>query len=83
MLCILYLLKIIEQLVDDYIHALRMENLIDFRKVTNETFLVDILKFKNDKARTALVKNKIRQIIQEKKNENPVYYEKIRERLKS
>lgn len=31
--------------------------------------------------RTALVKNKIRQIIEEKKNENPVYYEKIKERL--
>ncbi len=71
----------VQKLVDDYIHALRMENLIDFRKVTNETFLVDILKFKTDKARTALVKNKIRQIIEEKKNENPVYYEKIRERL--
>ncbi|MGB9169464.1 MAG: HsdR family type I site-specific deoxyribonuclease, partial [Nitrososphaeraceae archaeon] len=71
----------VQKLVDDYIHALRMENLIDFRKVTNETFLVDIMKFKTDKARTALVKNKIRQIIQEKKAENPVFYEKIRERL--
>jgi type I restriction enzyme R subunit len=58
-----------------------MENLIDFRKVTNETFLVDILKFKTDNARTALVKSKIRQIIEEKNNENPVYYEKISERL--
>jgi len=71
----------VQQLVDDYIHALRMENLIDFRKVTNETFLVDIMKFKGDRARTALVKNKIRQIIEEKKSENPVYYEKIRDRL--
>ena len=71
----------VQQLVDDYIYALRMENLIDFRKVTNETFLVDILKFKSEKARTALVKNKIRQIIEEKKNENPIYYEKIKERL--
>ena len=71
----------VQQLVNDYIYALRMENLIDFRKVTNETFLVDILKFKSEKARTALVKNKIRQIIEEKKNENPIYYEKIKERL--
>ncbi|MDR4512716.1 MAG: type I restriction endonuclease subunit R [Nitrososphaeraceae archaeon] len=71
----------VQQLIDDYIDTLRMQNLIDYRKVTNETFLVDILRFKNDKARTALVKNKIRQIIQEKKNENPVYYDKIRERL--
>lgn len=60
----------LQQLVDDYIHLLRMEKLLDFRKVTNETFLVDILKFQNDKAGTALVKNKIRQIIQEKKNGN-------------
>jgi type I restriction enzyme R subunit len=71
----------VQKLVDDYVHALRMENLIDLRKVTNETFLVDIMKFKTDKARTALVKNKIRQIIQEKEAENPVFYEKIRERL--
>lgn len=71
----------VQQLVDEHIQALRMENLIDFRKVTNETFLVDIMGFKNDRARTALVKNKIMQVIDKKKSENPVYYEKIRGRL--
>jgi hypothetical protein len=45
----------VQQLVDDYIYALRMENLIDFRKVINETFLVDILKFKSEKTRFTIM----------------------------
>ena len=38
-------------------------------------------KFKTERARTALVKIKARQIIKEFAPTNPVYYEKLRERL--
>src|SRR5207249_3522210 len=38
-------------------------------------------KFKSERARTALIKNKARQIISELSPTNPAYYEKLRERL--
>ena len=38
-------------------------------------------KIKNERARTALIKNKARQIIKEFAPTNPAYYEKLRERL--
>ena len=38
-------------------------------------------KFKSERARTALIKNKARQIIKEFAPTNPAYYEKLRERL--
>jgi hypothetical protein len=38
--------------------------------------------FKNERARTALVKNKAKQAIRELAPNNPVYYEKLRGRLK-
>jgi type I restriction enzyme R subunit len=50
------------------------------REVTYDNFLGHAAKFK-DRARTALVKNKARQIIKEFAPTNPVYYEKLRERL--
>ena len=37
--------------------------------------------FKSERARTALIKNKARQIIREFAPNNPAYYEKLRERL--
>jgi type I restriction enzyme R subunit len=49
--------------------------------VTDENFLVDILKFKSDRARTALVKNRAKLVIKELASHNPVYYERLRERL--
>ena len=51
------------------------------REVTYDNFLGYAAKFKSDRARTALVKNKARQIIKELAPTNPVYYEKLRERL--
>jgi len=39
-------------------------------------------KFKSERARTALVKNKAKQVIRELAPNNPVYYEKLRQRLK-
>ena len=44
-------------------------------------FLVMLPKFKSERARTALIKNKARQIISELSPTNPAYYEKLRERL--
>jgi type I restriction enzyme R subunit len=54
---------------------------MDQREVTYKKFLDYAAKFKTERARTALVKNKARQIIKELAPTNPVYYEKLRERL--
>ena len=74
----------VQQLINDIIRASKISTLIEQREVTDETFLSDVLKeTKNKKARTALVKNKARQIIEEKAHLNPVYYEKMKERLEA
>jgi hypothetical protein len=39
-------------------------------------------KSKSERARTALLKNNAKQVIRELAPNNPVYYEKLRERLK-
>jgi len=52
------------------------------KEITYENFLgYAVKKFKSDKARTALVKNKARQIIREHAPYNPAYYQKLREWL--
>jgi DNA gyrase/topoisomerase IV subunit B len=55
---------------------------MDIREVTDETFLSDIAKITNNnkKAQTVLIRNKAAQIISIKSH-NPVYYEKMKERL--
>lgn len=73
--------KKVQQLIDDYVRTLKIEDLMDLREVTYDNFLSYASKFKSDRARTALVKNKARQIIRELAPTNPVYYEKLRERL--
>jgi type I restriction enzyme, R subunit len=74
----------VQQMINDIIRASKISTLIEQRPVTDETFLSDVLKeTKNRKARTALVKNKVRQIIEEKAHLNPVYYEKMKERLEA
>jgi type I restriction enzyme, R subunit len=50
-------------------------------RVTYNNFLGYAAKIKNERARTALIKNKARQIIKEFAPTNPAYYEKLRERL--
>ncbi|MGB8936031.1 MAG: hypothetical protein WCC17_13090 [Candidatus Nitrosopolaris sp.] len=56
--------------------------LIEERDVTYENFLSYITtKFKSERARTALIKNKARQIIRECAPNNPAHYEILRERL--
>jgi hypothetical protein len=56
---------------------------MDIREVTDETFLSDIAKITNNnkKAQTVLIRNKAAQIISIKSHQNPVYYEKMKERL--
>ena len=58
--------------------------LLEERNITYENFLGYVSpKFKSDRARTALIKNKARQIIREFAPNNPAYYEKLRERLEN
>ncbi len=73
----------VQQLIDDHIRSLAISKLMDVREITDETFLSDVAKLKSEKARTALVKNKARQIIAEKAYQNPAYYEKMKERLEN
>ena len=75
----------VQQMINDIIRSSKISTLIEQREVTDETFLSDVIlkETKNRKARTALVKNKARQIIAEKAHLNPIYYEKLKERLEN
>ena len=75
--------KKVQQLIDDHIRSLTISQLMEVREITDETFLSDVAKLKSEKAKTALVKNKARQIIAEKAYQNPAYYEKMKERLEN
>ena len=71
----------VQQLIDDHVRALDIAELMDPREVTYKRFLDYASKFKAERARTTLVKNKARQIIRELAPTNPAYFEKLRERL--
>ena len=74
--------KKVQQLIDDHIRSLNISELMNPREITYDNFLSYVSsKFKSDRARTALVKNKARQVIRDLSLNNPVYYEKLRERL--
>jgi type I restriction enzyme R subunit len=73
--------KKVQQLIDDHIRSLNISELMNPREVTYNNFLGYAVKFKSQKARTALIKNKARQIIDELAPTNPAYYEKLREIL--
>lgn len=73
--------KKVQQLIDDHIRATGISELLDQREITYHNFLSYVAKFKSERARTALVKNKARQVIEEFSAYNPAYYEKLRERL--
>lgn len=73
--------KKVQQLIDDHIRSLNISELMNPREITYDNFLSYISKFKTERARTALVKNKAKQVIRELAPKNPVYYEKLRERL--
>ncbi len=72
----------IQKLIDDHIRSLNVSELVNPMEITYENFLAFVKgKFKSDKAKAALIKNKAIQVIEEFKSNNPIYYEKLRERL--
>jgi type I restriction enzyme R subunit len=72
----------IQKLIDDHIRSLHISELVNPMEITYENFLAYVKgKFKSPRAKTALIKNKTIQVIEEFKSNNPVYYEKLRERL--
>ncbi len=74
--------KKVQQLIDEHIRSLNISNIMKFREITDQTFLSDIAKITKDKrAQTALIRNKAVQIISAKAHQNPVYYEKMKERI--
>ncbi|MEX2313007.1 MAG: type I restriction enzyme endonuclease domain-containing protein, partial [Nitrosopumilaceae archaeon] len=74
--------KKIQQLIDDHIRSLHISELIHPTDISYENFIAFVKKkVKSQRAQAALVKNKAMQVIQEFASNNPVYYEKIRERL--
>ena len=74
--------KKIQQLIDDHIRSLHISELVNPLEITYENFLIFVnKKFRNDETKSALIKNKTIQIIQDYVANNPIYYEKLRERL--
>jgi len=73
--------KKVQRLIDDHIRSLGIRELMEPREITYENFLAFAKKFKDPRAKTALVKNKAMQVIRELSPSNPAYYEKLRERL--
>ena len=67
----------IQKLIDDAIRASGVSELVKPMDITFENFLAYVSKFKSPRARTALVKNKAEQVIQENYSHNPAYYEKL------
>jgi len=73
--------KRIQGLIDDAIRSKEVTEIIPEREISPENFLAKVKKYKSGRARTALIKDKTSQVIQENYPTNPTYYEKLRERL--
>lgn len=73
--------KKVQQLIDDHIRALGIKELMEPTEITYGNFLAFIEKFKDDRAKTALLKTKTMQVIRELGIENPAFFEKLREKL--
>lgn len=67
----------IQKIIDDAIRSTGVSELMKPMEITFENFLAYVSKFKSPRARTALIKNKAEQVIQENYSHNPVYYEKL------
>jgi len=74
--------SMIQKLIDDAIRATGVSELVKPMEITYENFLAYVSKFKSPRARTALIKNKAEQVIQENYSHNPSYYEKLWQLLK-
>ena len=68
---------LIQKIIDDAIRATDVSELVKPMEITFENFLAYVSKFQSARARTALIKNKARQVIQENYSNNPAYYEKM------
>ena len=73
----------IQKIIDDAIRATGVSELIKPMEITFENFLAYVSKFKSPRARTALIKNKAEQVIQENYAHNPAYYEKLWQMLQT
>ena len=74
--------KKVQELIDKYLRSTTIYKLVKEKEITDENFLKYVLsRYKTEKARTALVKNKARQVIGEYASHNPIFFEKLRERL--
>ena len=69
--------SMIQKIIDDAIRSTGVSELMKPMEITFENFLAYVSKFKSPRARTALIKNKAEQVIQENYSHNPVYYEKL------
>jgi len=72
----------IQQMIDENVRSKGISDLVKPIEITYDNFLVFVNKFKSPRARTALVKNKAIQVIQNLSENNPAYYEKLWERIK-
>ena len=72
---------LIQKIIDDAIRATGVISLGDEREISAEEFISDLSKTKSTRARTAILKNKVQQVIQENFFHNPTYYEKLWELL--
>ena len=72
----------VQQFLDEHIRAEDLTTVMGNRPVTHETFLVEIGKFKDKRARNALIRRQCIAIIKERGPDNPSYYEELDERLK-
>ena len=69
--------SMIQKIIDDVIRSTGVSELMKSMEITFENFLAYVSKFKSPRAKTALIKNKAEQIIQENYSPNPVCYEKL------
>jgi uncharacterized protein YktA (UPF0223 family) len=68
---------LIQQIIDDAIRASGVTPIGEEREISAENFLKVLDKTKSTRARTAILKNKAQQVIEENKSHDPIYYEKL------
>lgn len=67
----------IQKLIDDAIRSSGIEELVKPMEITYDNFLAYLGKIQSPRARTAMIKTKAMQVIQENYEKNPAYYEKL------
>ena len=72
---------LIQKLIDDAIRASGVIPIGDDVEISAENFIKVVDKTKSTRARTAMLKDKIKQILKVDKFRDPIYYEKLSEKL--